>query len=189
MPQAVLATTGAGSRRSRTRAFKTKRGEANEANFGDCRSVVAERWRSCRAAGCGQADPDHDEGQRKERGRGLAAIVKGEKPYDQATVDAALGQFDDTAKKLPTLFPASIKGAEVRRGLQPVAEDLEDKAGFDCSHCKLRQDGDRGQGEDQGSGFAESNHARDRQGMRQLPRDLPRQRLMIGRPGPVRNCA
>ena len=40
----------------------------------------------------------------------LAAMVKGEKPYDQATVEAALAQFDDTAKKLPTLFPASIKG-------------------------------------------------------------------------------
>ena len=35
----------------------------------------------------------------------LAAMVKGEKPYDQATVDAALKQFEDTAKKLPTLFP------------------------------------------------------------------------------------
>ena len=34
----------------------------------------------------------------------LSAIVKGEKPYDQATVDAALVQFDDTAKKLPTLI-------------------------------------------------------------------------------------
>ena len=40
----------------------------------------------------------------------LSAIVKGEKPYDQATVDAALAQFDDTAKKLPKLFPASLKG-------------------------------------------------------------------------------
>ena len=40
----------------------------------------------------------------------LAAMVKGEKPYDQATVDAALAQFEDTAKKLPTLFPDSIKG-------------------------------------------------------------------------------
>ena len=39
----------------------------------------------------------------------LAAMVKGEKPYDQATVDAALAQFDDTAKKLPTLFPADRK--------------------------------------------------------------------------------
>jgi len=40
----------------------------------------------------------------------LAAMVKGEKPYDQATVDAALKQFEDTAKKLPTLFPESTKG-------------------------------------------------------------------------------
>src|SRR5580658_5088009 len=42
----------------------------------------------------------------------LGAMVKGEKPYDQATVDAALAQFEDTAKKLPTLFPDSIKGMQ-----------------------------------------------------------------------------
>ena len=35
----------------------------------------------------------------------LSAMVKGEKPYDQATVNAALAQFEDTAKNLPTLFP------------------------------------------------------------------------------------
>ena len=37
-------------------------------------------------------------------------MVKGEKPYDQAAVDTALAQFEDTAKKLPTLFPESTKG-------------------------------------------------------------------------------
>ena len=52
----------------------------------------------------------------------LAAMVKGEKPYDQATVDAALAQFEDTAKKLPTLFPASIKGHEARGRLQRLAQ-------------------------------------------------------------------
>lgn len=40
----------------------------------------------------------------------LAAMVKGEKPYDQATVNTALAQFEETAKKLPTLFPDSSKG-------------------------------------------------------------------------------
>ena len=40
----------------------------------------------------------------------LTAMVKGEKPYDQAAVDAALAQFEDTVKKFPALFPDSIKG-------------------------------------------------------------------------------
>jgi cytochrome c556 len=40
----------------------------------------------------------------------MIAMVKGEKPYDQATVTAALAQLDETAKKLPTMFPDSIKG-------------------------------------------------------------------------------
>src|ERR1700739_3060431 len=51
----------------------------------------------------------------------LAAMVKGEKPYDQATVDAALKQFDDTAKKLPTLFPASLKGKPFDGDYSPSA--------------------------------------------------------------------
>jgi|ERR1700755_1514075 cytochrome c556 len=60
----------------------------------------------------------------------LAAMVKGEKPYDQATVDAALAQFDDTAKKLPTLFPASIKGKPFEGDYSASPKIWEDSAGF-----------------------------------------------------------
>jgi cytochrome c556 len=62
----------------------------------------------------------------------LAAMVKGEKPYDQATVDAALAQFEDTAKKLPTLFPASIKGLKAEGDYSSSPKLWEDKAGFDA---------------------------------------------------------
>jgi cytochrome c556 len=61
----------------------------------------------------------------------LAAMVKGEKPYDQATVDAALSQFEDTAKKLPTLFPASTKGLKPEGDYSASSKIWEDKAGFD----------------------------------------------------------
>ena len=61
----------------------------------------------------------------------LAAMVKGEKPYDQAAVDAAIAQFDDTAKKLPTLFPASIKGMKPDGDYSASDKIWEDKAGFD----------------------------------------------------------
>lgn len=60
----------------------------------------------------------------------LAAIVKGEKPYDQATVDAALAQFDDTVKKFPTLFPESTKGVKPEGDYSPSQKIWEDKAGF-----------------------------------------------------------
>jgi cytochrome c556 len=60
----------------------------------------------------------------------LAAMVKGEKPYDQATVDAALAQFEDTAKKLPTMFPDSIKGLKPEGDYSSTAKVWEDKAGF-----------------------------------------------------------
>ncbi len=61
----------------------------------------------------------------------LAAMVKGEKPYDQATVDAALAQFEDTVKKFPTLFPESIKGLKADGDYSSSPKVWEDKAGFD----------------------------------------------------------
>ncbi len=60
----------------------------------------------------------------------LAAMVKGEKPYDQATVDTALAQFEDTAKNLPTLFPDSVKGLKAEGDYSPSSKIWEDKAGF-----------------------------------------------------------
>ena len=60
----------------------------------------------------------------------LAAIVKGEKPYDQATVNTALAQFEETAKKLPTLFPDSSKGLKTEGDYSASPKIWEDKAGF-----------------------------------------------------------
>ena len=60
----------------------------------------------------------------------LAAMVKGEKPYDQATVDTALAQFADTAKNLPMLFPESVKGLKAEGDYSTSPKIWEDKAGF-----------------------------------------------------------
>jgi cytochrome c556 len=62
----------------------------------------------------------------------VAAMVKGEKPYDQATVDSAMAQFEDTAKKLPNLFPASAKGMKPEGDYSASPKIWEDKAGFDA---------------------------------------------------------
>ena len=68
----------------------------------------------------------------KNMGGVLSPMFKGEKPYDQAAVDAALTQFEDTAKKLPTLFPASLKEAKWEGDYSPSPKIWEDKAGFDA---------------------------------------------------------
>jgi cytochrome c556 len=86
--------------------------------------------------GAVMAEPDQvKDTQTMMKGNGknagaLSAMIKGEKPYDQATVDAALAQFDDTAKKLPTLFPVSIKGKPFEGDYSPSAKIWEDSAGF-----------------------------------------------------------
>jgi cytochrome c556 len=61
----------------------------------------------------------------------LSAMVKGDKPYDQSTVNAALAQFEDTAKNLPTLFPQSMKGLKMEGDYDPSPKIWEDKAGFE----------------------------------------------------------
>jgi cytochrome c556 len=62
----------------------------------------------------------------------LSAMVKGDKPYDQAAVDTALAQFEDTAKKLPTLFPASVKGLKPFDGQYSSSPKIwEQRAEFD----------------------------------------------------------
>ena len=73
--------------------------------------------------------------QMKDNGKNagaLAAMVKGEKPYDQATVDAALAQFEDTVKKFPTLFPESTKGLKPEGDYSASPKIWEDKAGFEA---------------------------------------------------------
>ena len=65
-----------------------------------------------------QESPSSSQTLMKGNGKNLygadAAIVKGEKPYDQAAVDAALAELEDTAKKLPALFPDKPKGLKSR---------------------------------------------------------------------------
>jgi cytochrome c556 len=46
----------------------------------------------------------------------LSKIAKGENPYDKATVDKALAELDDVAKRFPSLFPESIKGLRPAKG-------------------------------------------------------------------------
>ena len=61
----------------------------------------------------------------------MIAMVKGEKPYDQAAVTAGLAQLEETAKKLPTMFPDSIKGMNPSDSKYEVSPKIwEDKAGF-----------------------------------------------------------
>ncbi len=72
---------------------------------------------------------DQMKGNGKNAGA-LAAMVKGEKPYDQATVNAAFAQFEDTIKKFPTLFPDSMKGLKAEGDYSASPKIWEDKAGF-----------------------------------------------------------
>lgn len=68
----------------------------------------------------------------KNLGTVLSATAKGEKPYDQAAIDAAFGVLDDTAKKLPTLYPDSTKGLKAEGDYSASPKIWENKAAFDA---------------------------------------------------------
>ena len=68
----------------------------------------------------------------RNMGTVLSPMFKGEKPYDQAAVDSALNQLEDTARKLPAMFPASIKDAKWEGDFSPSPKLWEDKAGYDA---------------------------------------------------------
>ena len=62
----------------------------------------------------------------------LLAMVKGEKPYNQATVDAALGELEDVAKRFPVLFPDSIKGLKPEGNYYASDKVWTDRANFEA---------------------------------------------------------
>ena len=69
----------------------------------------------------------------KNMGGVLSPMARGDKPYDQAAIDAALAQLDETAKKLPSLYPVSVKSVKQTSEYTPSPKIWDDKAGFDAA--------------------------------------------------------
>lgn len=68
----------------------------------------------------------------KNLGGVLGAMAKGDKPYDQAAVTNALNQLDDLAKKLPSQFPASVKGVKTDGDYSASPKIWDNRAEFDA---------------------------------------------------------
>ena len=108
-------------------------------------------------------------------------MIKGEKPYDQAVVDTSLTQLEETAKKLPAMFPDSIKGLKIEGDYRSSPKIWEDKAGFAAKIDSFAKVVTEAKAQDQGSRLAEGRRARHRQGMQRLPRDVPSEERLIVR--------
>ena len=68
----------------------------------------------------------------KNLGTVLSATAKGDKPYDQAAIDAALNVLDNTAKKLGSLYPDATKGLKTDGDFRASPKIWENKAGFEA---------------------------------------------------------
>lgn len=64
-------------------------------------------------------------------------MVKGAKPYDQATVDASLAQLEVAVKKLPTLYPESTKSVQTDEKYAASSKIWDNKADFESHITKL----------------------------------------------------
>ncbi|MBN8962071.1 MAG: cytochrome c [Rhizobiales bacterium] len=71
----------------------------------------------------------------KENGKNiggvLGAMAKGEKPYDQAAVDAAVAKLAENAKTMGTLFPENTKGLKADGKYSASPKIWENRADFD----------------------------------------------------------
>jgi cytochrome c556 len=63
--------------------------------------------------------------------RAFPNMMKGEQPYDQATVDAGFAQLADTASKLPALYAVSTKDVAPSGRFSVSPKAWENKADFD----------------------------------------------------------
>ena len=61
-----------------------------------------------------------------DNARTLVKMTRGEESYDQAKVNAAFAQWDETAKKLPALFPDNSKEGGQTRATPKVWETKSD---------------------------------------------------------------
>jgi cytochrome c556 len=71
------------------------------------------------------------------------AMIKGQKPYDEAAVKKIFATFEDAAAKMPTLFPESSKseaGSPAADDFSPTAKVWEDMADFKARFAKLGRD-------------------------------------------------
>lgn len=67
----------------------------------------------------------------KNLGGVLAAMAKGEKPYDQAAVDAAIAKLAENAKTMGALFPENTKGMKADGKYSASPKIWENRADFD----------------------------------------------------------
>ena len=98
-----------------------------------------------------------DEGAGQEHDGVLAEMVKGEKPYDQAAVDAALAQLEDSRQEASDAVSGQHQGSKTwRRRLRRVVRRSGKTRPTSTEHiASFGKVVDRSQGPDQGCRHAE----------------------------------
>ena len=116
----------------------------------------------------------------KENGEATKPIVpmlKGQAPFELATVQKALKTYLNAAEKMPALFPPDSKTGDTH-ALPAIWEDTAD---FDARFKKLGEDSTAALADDQGRGELQGHHAGLLQELRRMPREVSREgELTVG---------
>jgi cytochrome c556 len=72
--------------------------------------------------------------------KALADMSKGDKPYDQATVDKAFAAFQNAAAKMPGLYPDSSKDGDPSDQFNASPKVWENMADFKARFVKFGED-------------------------------------------------
>jgi cytochrome c556 len=72
--------------------------------------------------------------------KSLADMVKGDKPYDQATVDKAFAAFQNAATKMPGLYPDNTKDGDPSDQFNASPKVWENMADFKARFVKFGDD-------------------------------------------------
>ena len=76
----------------------------------------------------------------------LNSMMKGEKPYDQAAVDASIAELDEVAKRFTSYFPDSIKGLKPDGKYHASEKVWTDRPGFEAHAASFAKAVDNAKG-------------------------------------------
>ena len=102
----------------------------------------------------------------------ILKMVKGDIPYDQAAVDAAIADLEESVPKIASVFATNPKEDVVNATYGSSQKIWQNKADFDSKIPARRQGDRRRQGQDQGCRQPEGRLQLDQRQMQRLSRDL-----------------
>src|SRR6267378_3311679 len=173
----IAATRDSATARLTGNVWETENGGLADASNCRCRgNVIAWCRRGGSAAGPSRQNPACDEVQSQECGHSFRH-GQGQRALQPGGRQRRTGRARGRRQAFSGAVPGQHQGPEAEGRLLRFVESLDRQKGLRGPRGELCQGGWRGEGQDQGSRYPESDIPRPQRRMQGLPRDLPNQEL------------